>query len=100
MDGFDAFSLDETIHVRARLGIMSFLTGAGKADFNTLKGRLEITDGNLSLHLKKLEEAGYVAIRRTLEGKRTRTVVTLTDEGREAFDAYLQSIAKLISPRG
>jgi DNA-binding MarR family transcriptional regulator len=99
MDGFDAFSLDETIHVRARLGIMAFLVGAQKADFNTLKAHLEITDGNLSLHLKKLEEAGYVALRRTLEGKRTRTVVTLTDEGREAFEAYLGAIARLVSPR-
>jgi DNA-binding MarR family transcriptional regulator len=99
MDGFDAFSLDETIHVRARLGIMSFLTGAGRADFNTLKTRLEITDGNLSLHLKKLEEAGYVDIRRVLEGKRTRTTVTLTEQGRSAFDAYLETIARLVQSR-
>ena len=100
MDGFDAFSLDETIHVRARLGIMAFLIGAGKADFNTLKAHLEITDGNLSLHLKKLEEAGYVATHRAIEGKRTRTTVTLTDKGREAFDAYVQSIIKLVQPPG
>ena len=61
-DDFDIARIDEIIHGRIRLGIMAYLSGAETADFNTLKARLQTTDGNLSVHLRKLEGAGFVAV--------------------------------------
>jgi DNA-binding MarR family transcriptional regulator len=96
MDGFHIAKLDEVIHGRVRLGIVAFLSGAGAADFNTLKAHLETTDGNLSVHMRKLEEAGYVAIDKRISGRKTLTTVKLTREGRAAFHRYLDAIAKLV----
>lgn len=96
MDGFDVDRLDEVIHGRLRLGVMAYLSGAQSADFNSLKARLKATDGNLSTHLKKLEEAGYVAIDKSFVGKKPLTQVRITDEGRTAFAAYLDTLGALI----
>jgi DNA-binding MarR family transcriptional regulator len=96
---FQIDRLDEVIHGRVRLGIMAYLTSAGGTDFNTLKAKLSLTDGNLSVHLRKLEEAGYVAIAKSFIGRKPLTQVTLTDAGREAFTAYLDAIAKLVEGR-
>jgi DNA-binding MarR family transcriptional regulator len=97
-DDFDIAGIDEVIHGRLRLGIMAFLSTAGTADFNTLKTRLQATDGNLSVHLRKLEEAGYVAIDKSFAGKKPLTQVSLTTPGRAAFIAYLDAMAKLVNP--
>lgn len=96
MDDFDIERLDEVIHGRLRLGVMAYLSGAGVADFNTLKGRLKATDGNLSTHLRKLEEAGYVAIDKSFVGRKPLTQVTLTDAGRTAFSTYLEALGGLV----
>lgn len=96
MDGFDIADVDEVIHGRVRLGVMAFLAGAHQADFGILKAKLQVTDGNLSVHLKKLEEAGYVAITKQFVGKKPLTTVTLTDAGRAAFVAYLDAMARLV----
>jgi DNA-binding MarR family transcriptional regulator len=96
MDGFDVDRLDEVIHGRLRLGVMAYLSGAQSADFNSLKARLKATDGNLSTHLKKLEEAGYVAIAKSFVGKKPLTEVRMTDRGRTAFAAYLDALGALI----
>ena len=64
-DDFDIARIDEVIHGRIRLGIMAYLAGAERADFNTLKARLQTTDGNLSVHLRKLEDAGFVTVTTT-----------------------------------
>ena len=74
---------------------MAFLSGANVAEFNQLKAKLETTDGNLSVHLRKLEEAGYVAIEKTYAGRKPLTRVRMTERGREAFIAYLNAISKL-----
>ena len=95
-DGFDIDRIDEVIHGRIRLGIMAFLSGAGSADFNTLKARLQATDGNLSAHLRKLEDAGYVAVEKTFVDRKPLTTMALTDDGRKAFTAYLDAIGKLV----
>ncbi len=97
MDDFDSERLDEVIHGRLRLGVMAYLSGAHTADFNTLKARLKATDGNLSTHLRKLEEAGYVAIDKSFVGKKPLTQVRLTDSGRTAFAAYLTALGGLVS---
>lgn len=96
-DDFDIAGLDEVIHGRLRLGIMAFLAGAGTAEFNALKARLGATDGNLSVHLRKLEEAGYVAIDKGYAGKKPLTTASLTEAGRAAFVAYLDAMAKLVN---
>jgi DNA-binding MarR family transcriptional regulator len=96
-DDFDIAGIDEVVHGRLRLGIMAFLSTAGTADFNALKARLQATDGNLSVHLRKLEEAGYVAIDKSFLGKKPLTRVSLTDAGREAFIGYLDAMGRLVN---
>jgi DNA-binding MarR family transcriptional regulator len=96
---FEIDRLDEVIHGRVRLGIMAFLSSAGSADFNTLKAKLSLTDGNLSVHLRKLEEAGYVAIDKSFVGRKPLTRVALSDTGRAAFAGYLDAISKLVEGR-
>jgi DNA-binding MarR family transcriptional regulator len=100
MDGFDIDKIDEVIHGRLRLGVMAYLAGAGTADFTELKARLQATDGNLSVHLRKLEEAGYVAIDKSFQGRKPLTRVTLTEAGRAAFVGYLDAIGKLVERAG
>lgn len=97
-DDFDIERIDEVIHGRLRLGIMAYLSSAEIADFNALKARLQATDGNLSVHLRKLEEAGYVAIAKSFVGKKPLTTVTLTTAGRAAFIGYLDAMARLVNP--
>ena len=100
MDDFDIEKLDEVIHGRIRLGIMAFLAGADSADFNGLKARLGATDGNLSAHLRKLEDAGYVAIDKSFVDRKPLTRVSLTDAGRKAFTAYLDAMKRLVEGMG
>jgi DNA-binding MarR family transcriptional regulator len=97
MDSFDIQGIDEVIHGRIRLGIMAFLVGAGAADFGTLKARLQATDGNLSTHLRKLEDAGYVAVKKSFVDRKPLTEVRITDAGRTAFAKYLDSLSRLVS---
>jgi DNA-binding HxlR family transcriptional regulator len=94
---FNIGAIDDVIHGRLRLGIMAYLSGAQVAEFNELKARLETTDGNLSVHLRKLEEARYVAIEKTYAGRKPLTRVRLTDKGRDAFVGYLDAIGKLVN---
>ena len=92
---FDIGDIDDVIHGRLRLGVMAYLSGAQLADFNQLKAKLETTDGNLSVHLRKLEEAGYVAIEKTYSGRKPLTRVSLTEKGRDAFLVYLDAMSRL-----
>ena len=97
MTAFDIHTIDDVIHGRLRLGIMAFLVGADRADFVTLKQHLQTTDGNLSVHLRKLEDAGYVEIDKSFQDRKPRTEIRLTSKGRKAFVKYLDSLSKLIS---
>ena len=83
----DLGRIDEVIHGRMRLGIMVYLADAEAADFTELKTVLEATQGNLSVHLKKLEEAGYVAIRQSFVNNQPLPRIEITPEGRRAFAA-------------
>lgn len=98
MPGFDLEAIDEVIHGRVRLGIMAYLADAEVADFNELKAALKLTQGNLSIHLRKLEDAGYIEIDKSFLGRRPLTRARLTEAGRKAFKAYLDAIAKLVQP--
>jgi len=99
-DDFNIDSIDDVIHGRLRLGIMAFLSTAGAAEFPLLKTRLQASDGNLSVQLRKLEEAGYVAIDKAFVGKKPQTMVTLAPAGRAAYIAYLDAMRKLIADSG
>jgi DNA-binding MarR family transcriptional regulator len=94
---FDIDALDEVIHGRMRLGVMAYLSTAGSADFNELKARLQATDGNLSVHLRKLEDAGYIVIDKRFVDRKPRTRVSLSDAGRAAFVRYLDAMHRLVA---
>jgi DNA-binding transcriptional ArsR family regulator len=84
----DLSSLDRLIHEPARLMIMTVLYAVKEADFVYLKRECGLTQGNLSSHLAKLEEVGYLTITKTFKGKYPLTICKLTRKGREAFEAY------------
>lgn len=97
MTAFDHTELDDVIHGRLRLGIMAYLSTASPATFLELKAKVNATDGNLSAHLSKLEEAGYVRIDKQFEGKKPVTRAHLTDAGRDAWIAYLDKLKAMLS---
>lgn len=88
--------LDRLIHERVRLGIVSALAVNPSLAFNELKTMLGLTDGNLSVHARKLEEAGYVVCTKSFEGRTPRTEFQLTGSGRQALTAYLNHMEALI----
>jgi DNA-binding MarR family transcriptional regulator len=89
-------SLDRLIHERMRLGIVSALAANESLTFNELKGLLQTTDGNLSVHARKLEEAGYISCTKSFEGRMPKTAYALTASGRKAFERYLDHMEALI----
>ena len=91
-----ATSLDRLLHDRMRLGIVSALAAAAGLSFTDLKSALNATDGNLSVHARKLEEAGYVACTKTFSGRTPRTDYKLTSSGRRALEKYLDHMDALI----
>ena len=88
--------LDRLIHQRTRLGIVSALAAAGRMSFNDLKAALRTTDGNLSVHARKLEEAGYVKCLKSFEGRMPLTQYELTAKGRKSLERYLDHMEALI----
>jgi DNA-binding HxlR family transcriptional regulator len=92
----DPLELDRLIHERMRLAIVSALAVNDTLSFNQLKRLLDTTDGNLSVHARKLEEAGYVACSKTFEGRVPRTEYRLSAAGRRALERYLEHMEALI----
>ncbi len=88
--------LDRLIHEPARLMIVGILYAVEKADFLYLLHETGLTRGNLSSHLSKLEEAGYVQIEKTFRGKVPRTLVSLTANGRESFEKYRKQLKDIV----
>ena len=88
--------LDRLIHERLRLGILSALSVNQSLTFNELKRLLDTTDGNLSVHARKLEEAAYVACTKSFEGRVPKTEYRLTAAGRKALERYLDHMEALI----
>jgi DNA-binding HxlR family transcriptional regulator len=89
-------TLDDTIHQKARLGIMSTLLALGEADFKLLKETLALSDGNLSTHLALLEERGYVEVHKEFLRRKPHTTYKPTDVGRTAFHNYLLALERII----
>jgi DNA-binding HxlR family transcriptional regulator len=88
--------LDRLIHERIRLGIVSALAANPSLSFNDLKRLLQTTDGNLSVHARKLEEAAYIACTKSFEGRVPKTEYALTPAGRKAFEKYLDHMEAII----
>lgn len=93
---FDHSSIDDVIHGRLRLGIMAYLSAISPAIFGELRDKVGTTDGNLSTHLKKLEEAGYVRQEKRFVGKRPQTRIFLTDQGRSAWGDWIDRMQALM----
>jgi DNA-binding HxlR family transcriptional regulator len=87
---------DSVIHERVRLGIVSALAVNESMNFTDLKRLLKTTDGNLSVHARKLEDAGYLACSKFFEGRMPRTEYRLTGSGRQAFERYLRDMESMI----
>ncbi len=99
MAGFDYRALDNIIHSRVRLAIMSYLMTAKSADFNELKSQLNLSDGNLSTHLTKLETIDYIKLEKKFVGKKPLTTVTITTKGNNAFKTYIEQLSTLIEKK-
>jgi DNA-binding HxlR family transcriptional regulator len=88
--------LDKVIHERMRLGIISALAANEKMSFNELKRLLDTTDGNVSVHARKLEEAGYLTCKKSFAGRTPLTEYAITKDGRKALERYLDHMEALI----
>jgi DNA-binding MarR family transcriptional regulator len=95
-DSEGPLALDRLIHERMRLGIVSALAVNESLTFNDLKTLMKTTDGNLSVHARKLEEAEYIACTKSFEGRVPRTEYRLTTAGRRALERYLDHMEALI----
>ena len=98
MRDYDYQKIDEIIHSRIRLAVMAVLAAVDEAEFIFLREKVGATDGNLSVHLKKLEDAKYIAVKKSFSERKPVTHYKLTAAGRKAFEAYIDSLEKLIKP--
>ncbi len=96
MAPIDFNSLDSAVHGPVRLGVLTALRIEGPLDFTTLKKRLDVGDGVLGLHLRKLEETGYLTCKKTFVGRRPKSTYRITRSGRKALANYLDAMQSLI----
>jgi len=89
-------NLDKIIHERARLGIVASLAARGKMTFAELKETLQMSDGNLSVHARVLEESGYLKISKKFVGRKPLTTMSLTRKGRNAFRNYVDQLEQIV----
>lgn len=88
--------LDRVIHEKGRLGIMSLLAATPELSFTELRNTLNMTDGNLTTHIRTLQEAGYVAVTKSFQGSRPLTTCSLTSVGRDAFARHIDLLEQII----
>jgi DNA-binding transcriptional ArsR family regulator len=88
--------LDKLVHEPARLAVMALLYVIESADFTFVMNQTDLTWGNLSTHLSKLEEAGYIEVEKSFKGKRPNTSLRLTRQGRTAFHEYVKKMKKVL----
>jgi DNA-binding transcriptional ArsR family regulator len=96
MEASSVSRLNAVIHERARLGIMSALAARTAMTFSELKALLDLTDGNLSVHLRILEQAGYVAIEKKFVDRKPQTSVKVSKKGRLAFEHYVEVLEEIV----
>lgn len=96
MREFDYKQLDDIIHSRIRLAVMSILVGIEQAEFKFLKNQVDTTDGNLSVHLRKLEEAKYIKVQKRFVNRKPVSSYQITEKGRHAFRRYIDRLEKFL----
>jgi len=97
---FDHNAIDDVIHGRIRLGVVAYLSAVDSALFAELRDKVGATDGNLSAHLRKLEDAGYVRADKSFVNRKPQTRLVLTPAGRKAWQAWLDRIEGLRNAAG
>jgi DNA-binding MarR family transcriptional regulator len=97
---FDHSAIDDVIHGRIRLGVVAYLATVESALFSELRDKVGATDGNLSAHLKKLEDAGYVDVEKSFVGRKPQTRIALSHSGRQAWNQWLAHIESLTRAAG
>jgi DNA-binding MarR family transcriptional regulator len=88
--------LDRVIHEKGRLAIMSMLAASPELSFTELREALSMTDGNLTTHIRTLQEAGYVSVTKSFQNNRPLTTCALTRAGKKAFTAYINLLAEIV----
>jgi DNA-binding MarR family transcriptional regulator len=99
MPDFDYQQLDDIIHSRIRLAVMSVLVSVEEADFTFLRDKINATDGNISVHLRKLEDAGYVSVNKSFVERKPATSFRLTTKGKKAFELYIERLESFIKKK-
>lgn len=89
-------NLDRVIHEKGRLAIMSLLAASPELAFTELRDTLDMTDGNLTTHIRTLQEAGYVSVAKSYQNKRPHTSCSLTPKGHKAFTTYINLLEKIV----
>lgn len=93
---FDPAALDPVLESRVRVGVLAILAGGDTADFTYLRGRLDLTDGNLATHIRRLEEARYVSVRKSFAGRRPHTTYAITSKGRSALERHVSALSEAL----
>lgn len=96
MSDFDYTQLDAIIHSRIRLAVMAALASVGDVEFTFLREQTGATDGNLGTHLRKLEDTGYISVKKSFVKRKPISRYSLTTKGRKAFSAYVQRLERLV----
>ena len=98
MKDYDYKKLNTIFHSRIRLAAASMLYHDGSSDFNSLKEGIGATDGNLTTHMRKMEDSDYVSVVKRFSGRKPLTVYSLTDSGRIAFEEYISLLGSFLQP--
>jgi DNA-binding MarR family transcriptional regulator len=88
--------INRLVHEPARLKILAYLSAVERADFVFLVSRIGLTMGNLSAHISKLDEAGYIIVKKQFKDNRPHTMISITEEGKEAFFTYREEMLRII----
>ena len=96
MSDFDYQQINDTLHSRIRLAVVATLVSVEEADFNFLKEMVKTTDGNLSTHIKKLEDAGYVSEKKRFVDRKPQTKYRITEKGKRALEEYVSTLEKFL----
>ncbi len=97
MSKLNVANIDSIIHSKYRLAILALLAGGDEIEFNFFKGEMDITDGNLSIHLRKLEEKSFITMKKQFVGRKPKTSYRITEKGLLNYQQYLEEISKLFS---
>lgn len=96
MDDFDYQKIDDVISSRIRTAIMALLVSVEEAEFTFIRDKINATDGNLSVHLKKLEDNKYIDVVKKFIDRKPRSIYRITDKGRKAFEEYIRYLESVI----